>query len=400
MPSRRQFLMQAGSIVSLAPLAPMMLCRAARAAGAQRDARVLVVIQLDGGNDGLNTVVPFADEEYPRLRPKLHIAGDNLLKLDDSVALHPQMRAAKELYDDGRLAIVQGVGYPNPDRSHFSSMRIWHTANPTAAAGDSYGWLGRAADQELARVGEAPDASLVFVGDDEAPLALWARRAEAICLSRPDDLALQTPPAKLTQPQASAADVRQFVYRQTLSAYDSAEALARRGAPHKNAQPRYPDSSIGSRLEVVSQLIKADCGARVYYATQPGYDTHAAQEFTHANLLRELSSALKAFLDDLRQAGLEDGVAVLAFSEFGRRAAENDSLGTDHGAAGPVFVAGAQVKGGLVGDAPRLNDLADGDVQMTVDFRQVYATVLEQWLGLPPMEILGSSFRSVPVFST
>jgi len=400
MPSRRQFLLQAGSIVSLAPLAPVMLCRAARAAGAQRDARALVVIQLDGGNDGLNTVVPFADDDYPRLRPKLHIAGDDLLKLDDRVALHPQMRAAKELFDDGRLAVVQGVGYPNPDRSHFSSMRIWHTANPAAAAGDAYGWLGRAADQELARLGEAPDASLVFVGDDEAPLALWARRAEAICLSNPDDLTLQSAPGKLALPQASAVDVRQFVYRQTLSAYESAEALARSGAPPKKSQPSYPDSTIGARLSVISQLIKADCGARVYYATQPGYDTHAAQEYTHANLLRELSSALKAFLDDLRGAGLEDRVVVLAFSEFGRRAAENDSLGTDHGAAGPVFVAGAPVNGGLIGIAPRLDDLADGDVQMTIDFRQVYATVLERWLGLPPVEILGSAFQSLPLFST
>ena len=397
--NRRQFL-QTSSIVSLSPLVPGMLCRAARAAGAASDARTLVVIQLDGGNDGLNTVVPYADAEYVRLRPKLHVALDRVHKLDDHVGLHPQMRAAKELFDDGRLAVVQGVGYPNPDRSHFRSMRIWQTASFDDADHDAYGWLGRAMDRQLvvtsASGAAASDAPLMYVGEDQTPVALWARRAEATSLARLEDLALRSSPGKI-----SAADdgpnVRQFVTRQVLSAYASAEELSRPGPAGGLASAKYPDSSLASRLQIVSQLIQRGAQARVFYVTQGGYDTHATQEFTHANLLAQFSQALKAFLDDLRTAGLHERVAVLAFSEFGRRAAENDSQGTDHGAAGPVFVAGSPVRGGLIGAAPDLSHLAEGDVQMGLDFRQVYAMLLEDWFGVSAPDVLGASFDSLKI---
>lgn len=404
--SRRDFMLRTSSLVSLSPLAPMMLSRTARAAGAEPDAKTLVVIQLDGGNDGLNTVVPYADQEYPRLRPKLHVAADRVLKLDDHVGLHPQMSAAKKLFDDGRLAIVQGVGYPNPDRSHFNSMRIWQTASFDPAAFNDYGWLGRALDRRLLNsppaISGAPAAepSIVYIGEEQLPVALWARRAEAMSLTRLDDLALQSAPGRISPPAAVATDVQQFVSRQMLSAYGAADELTRRtGSGEKTSDATYPDSDIAGRLRLISQLIQSGSQARVYYATLSGFDTHAAQEFTHANLLDRFSQALAAFLDDLRGAGLAERVVVLAFSEFGRRAAENDSLGTDHGAAAPVFVAGQPVRGGLIGGPPNLQDLVGGDVMMGVDFRQVYATLMQNWLGVPAQEILGQSFEMLPLIA-
>jgi uncharacterized protein (DUF1501 family) len=403
--SRRRFL-QTSSIVSLAPLVPGMLCRAAGAASAGTDGKTLVVIQLDGGNDGLNTVVPYANDAYAKLRPKLRINGDDVHKLNDHVGLHPRMKAAKDLFDDGRLTVVQNVGYPNPSRSHFRSMRIWQTASFDDAELDSYGWLGRSMDKRrasAASVAQASDAPLVYVGEGEMPVSLWARRASSTSLDQLDDLTLDRafPSASGATPHDADRDVRQFVTRNVLSAYASAEQLAvkRRAAKAPNAA-RYPDSKLASRLNVISQLLQSGSQARVFYAVQDGYDTHAAQEFTHAQLLSEFSQALKAFLDDLKTCGLDDRVTVLAFSEFGRRAAENESRGTDHGAAGPVFVAGSLVQGGVVGATPDLGNLADGDVRMACDFRNVYATLLENWLDVSASAVLGGPFDTLRLFSS
>jgi uncharacterized protein (DUF1501 family) len=404
MVSRRSFL-QSSSIVALSPLVPDMLCRAAQAATPQSDGRALVVIQLDGGNDGLNTVVPYADDAYAKLRPKLRIDSERVHKLNDHVGLHPQMRAAKELFDDGRLVIVQNVGYPNPSRSHFRSMRIWQTASFDDAAHDGYGWLGRSMDQRLpSPVGAsaAADAQLVYVGDGEIPVSLWARRATSASLERLDDLTLQKrPPPVLENDQVRAeGNVRQFVTRNVLAAYASAEQVAaKQRAAKAPAAAKYPGSKLASRLNVISQLLQSGSQTRVFYAVQDGYDTHAAQEFTHGQLLSEFSQALKAFLDDLKTSELHERVTVLAFSEFGRRAAENESRGTDHGAAGPVFLAGAPVKGGVLGTAPDLNNLDGGDVRSECDFRNVYATLLEDWLDVPAAAVLGEAFDTLPLLS-
>jgi uncharacterized protein (DUF1501 family) len=405
--SRRSFL-QTSTIVSLSPLVPGVLCRAARAASAQPDARSLVVIQLDGGNDGLNTVIPYADDAYAKLRPKLRIERERVHKLNDHVGLHPQMSAAKELFDDGRLAIIQNVGYPNPIRSHFRSMRIWQTASFDDTAHDGYGWLGRSMDERHAAAAgasggsDAADAPLVYIGDGETPVSLWARRASSTSLERLDDLTLQRPlpPGHDVERVDAAREIRQFVTRNVLSAYASAEQLAaKRRAAKTPAAAKYPDSKLASRLSVISQLLQSGSQARVFYAVQDGYDTHAAQEFTHAQLLAEFSGALKAFLDDLETAGLHERVTVLAFSEFGRRAAENESRGTDHGAAGPVFLAGASVQADVLGAAPDLANLADGDVRMEYDFRRIYATLLEGWLDVSASSVLGETFDSLPLFS-
>ncbi len=392
--SRRRFILQSSSLVSLSPLVPAMLCEAARAAAPQADAKVLVVIQLDGGNDGLNTVVPYRDDGYAKARVKLRLETRELHKLGDKVALHPSMKPAKELFDDGRLAIVQGVGYPNPDKSHFRSMRIWQTASMDDDAHNSYGWLGQSLDR-AAMVHDNGEASAIYVGEDQTPVALWGRRSSATALSKLDDLTLQREAGQSKsassskQPANESSAVEQFVSRQVISAYAAAEQFRRQELAGRNDRSaKYPDNALAGRLELIARLLKSGSRARVYYTAQSGYDTHASQLQTHANLLRELSSALKAFLDDLKAAKLDDRVLVMTFSEFGRRVEENDSQGTDHGTAGPMLLAGPGVKPGLHGQTPNLADLNGGDLKSSIDFREVYATVLDKWLGLSAPESL------------
>jgi uncharacterized protein (DUF1501 family) len=403
--SRREWL-QTSSLVALSPTIPGFLAQTARAAQPRHDAHILVVVQLSGGNDGINTVVPFADEGYARYRKVLRLPAQRLHKITKEVGLHPAMGAAAKLLENGTLAIVQGVGYPNPNRSHFKSMAIWHTANVYLPGGDaldvqtraSLGWIGRALDEGRKPEDGAPAAQ--FVGSESLPLALRSKRSVASSIARPEDsvLALKglAGPASRAEP-GHDGDLAAFVRRSTLDAYATSERMAEvLRAEDKGA--RYPASGLAGRLRIIARLIKGGGGTRVYYTSQGGYDTHFTQLLSHAALLGELSGALKAFLDDLAAAKLADRVVVLCFSEFGRRVGENGSQGTDHGTAGPVFLAGPKVKAGLVGATPRLLDLDDGDLKMSVDFRRVYATVLEKWLALPARPALGGAFESLPLF--
>lgn len=386
----RRELLRRSALLSLSPAIPGFLARTAAAAEAGRDARVLVVIQLDGGNDGINTVVPFGDEAYGKLRRELRLPADKLHKVADGVGLHPSMRAAADLLEGGRLAIVQGVGYPNPNRSHFESMAIWQSARADGGRGELAGWLGRALDQ--AHGVHAPAA--MFVGEQSLPRALFSRRAVTTSFADSSDLGLvvRPPASPATEVPDGPRDLDDFVRRTVTSAYATANELEA-AASRRDGATRYPESGLARRLELVSRSIKSGAGARVYYLIQPGYDTHAAQLPAHAELLREFSGGLKAFLDDLAATGLADRVVVLAFSEFGRRPAENGSSGTDHGTAGPVFLAGSAVRPGLAGTTPSLGDLRDGDLKWAIDFRSIYATVLDRWLGVPPDPILGSHFE-------
>jgi uncharacterized protein (DUF1501 family) len=385
------------SLLALAPTVPGFLARTARAAVPTKDGRVLVVVQLDGGNDGINTVVPFADEGYERHRKALRIAKKDLLKIDDRVGLHPAMRGAAKLLETGRLTVVPGVGYPNPNRSHFESMAIWHSARLDLEERDGPGWIGRGLDEGPKAV-DGPASSL-FVGAGSVPVALRGRRSIAASLERFEDLTLD-PAARSAREVASAPsgeDLAAFVRRSTLDAYassDRLDALARAA----DGGPVYPQSGLGNRLRMVARLLKGGHPARVYYTAQSGYDTHAGQSAPHYSLLNELSDALLAFQEDLAGAKLADRVLVMGFSEFGRRVAENGSAGTDHGTAGPVFLAGPSVKSGLVGPYPSLTDLDSGDLKMAVDFRRVYATLLEGWLGLPGRAALGADFETLPLF--
>ncbi|HZW34854.1 MAG TPA: DUF1501 domain-containing protein, partial [Isosphaeraceae bacterium] len=316
----RRGLLKRSALLSLAPVVPGFLARTARAARPERDGRILVVVQLDGGNDGINTVVPFGDEEYARHRKELRLPADRLCKLTQHVGLHPAMRRAAEMVDDGRLAIVQGVGYPNPDRSHFRSMAIWQTAHLDGQKPEVHGWLGRALDG----AGIANGPSAVFVGERDLPRALRGRRTVTASFADPADLALAIPAAAVAAPgQTAGDDLASFVNRSVTSAYATAEELSTAASRGRDATARYPASELGKHLELVAQSIKAGAGARVYYAIQSGYDTHAVQLPAQAQLLGDFSRAIRAFLDDLAAAKLADGVVLMAFSEFGRRPTEN-----------------------------------------------------------------------------
>jgi uncharacterized protein (DUF1501 family) len=385
----RRSLLKSAPLLALAPTVPAFLANTARAAGPKPDARVLVVVQLDGGNDALNTVVPHADPEYAKLRPRLRIDPRQLVKLNDSLGLHPSLKALDKLWDGGRLAVVPGVGYPNPNRSHFQSMAIWHTARfEDEEIRASAGWLGRALD---AGGGES------CVVAAETPQAVRGRRAAAVSLTRAEDLLLTDPDAvkaALGTP-SQADDVLAFVRRQSADATAGAEKVA--AMAREKSDSVYPATALGQKLQLVARLLKSAAPARVYYTAQGGYDTHAQQQFAHANLLSAFAGAVAAFFADLTAAKCAERVALLAFSEFGRTIKENGSVGTDHGTAGCVFLAGPSVKGGVHGSAPSLTDLAGGEPKMTTDFRRVYATVLSDWLGLPA-EGLGGSFTSAKLF--
>jgi uncharacterized protein (DUF1501 family) len=391
MHSRRDFLKRS-SLLALAPSVPGFLAETARAAVPRRDDRVLVVIELNGGNDGINTVVPFADEGYARHRKALRLPKDRLVKVDDRVGLHPSLDGFGKLLEAGQLVIAQGVSYPNPSRSHFQSLATWHTALLDPEEHKGPGWLGRGLDAA------GKGAQALLVGAGPPPLAVRGRRCIASALDRPEDFSLATgaDPRRALPREEPAGELAAFVQRSMLDAYATADQL-NRVAWDKEA--RYPQSRLAARLRLIAGLLKAGLATRVFYTVQPGYDTHSAQLFAHANLLFELSGALKAFLDDLAAARLADRVAVLLFSEFGRTVAENSSQGTDHGTAGPVFLAGPGLKGGLVGTTPSLldPDPRHGDLRRSLDFRRVYATVLADWLGLPPREVLGATFEHLPL---
>jgi len=378
--NRRKFL-KASSLISLAPTMPTFLSRLARAAeSAANNGRILVVIQLDGGNDGINTVVPFRDEGYTKHRRALRLPESELLKVSDEFALHPRLRSISQLFEEGRLSIAHGVGYPNPNRSHFESMKIWHVGgDQPELLSTGNGWLGDAFGSAPVTTGK-PQA--IHVGEDSLPLALVGRRCMATTVSDPADLQLRASISKSNQSivRTGGGSLTDFVSKSVSEAYASSEQLSQ--ATAEDASARYPDNRLGQKLKLVSQLIKADAGARVYYTSQAGYDTHAGQLPGHGDLLGELSSSLKAFMDDMKTSSLEDQILVMCFSEFGRRVEENYSLGTDHGTAGPVLLAGTHLAERGFGQLPSLTDLDDGDLKFHLDFRQLYSAILTGWLEL------------------
>jgi uncharacterized protein (DUF1501 family) len=385
---RRLFLQS--SLLALSPTVPLFVARTARAAGTDKDSRVLVVVQLDGGNDALNTVVPHADPNYPKLRPTLKLDPKNLVKVTDEVGLHPSLRPLDKLLNAGQLSVIPGVSYPNPNRSHFESMAIWHTARFDKEERRGYGWIGRALD---------PAGATSYVVGAAVPGAVRGRRSSAVSLSRIDEVLLADGDAarKAVGP-AAEDDLLAFVRRQAVDAHATGARLAKLAGGGDGA--RYPGTGLGERLKLTARLLKANLGARVFYTTQGGYDTHAAQRFTHSGLLSEFAGAVAAFFADLQEAKLTEQVTLLAFSEFGRTIKENGSAGTDHGTTGVVFLAGPGVKGGLAGKMPSLTDLDKGEPKMTADFRGVYAGVLTNWLNLPDKDALGTGFERPALFKS
>jgi uncharacterized protein (DUF1501 family) len=402
------------TLLACGPTVPAFLARSAMALADGPDpggnGRILVVVQLDGGNDGLNTVVPHGDDAYHRSRPKLAIKAKALKPIDDHVGLHPSLGGFARLRDEGRLAIVQSVGYPNPNRSHFESMATWQTARLNPGQEES-GWLARAIDAGSTADTDAPalhnasetlPQALRGACQHVPSLATVEQYRRRLGVPGPDGLAEQRAALDRIANQAEAVGeenpLLQFVRRSSMLSYASAARLESVLRDEGDAGQYPTNEGLAARLRLVARLIRAGLSTPIYYTQLGGFDTHAEQLNTHAGRLGELSSSVGAFLADLDRTGDGHRVAVLVFSEFGRRLRENASEGTDHGTAAPVFLLGKPVNGGLVGPYPDLTRLKDGDPEHAIDFRRVYATVLERWLSRPAETVLGASFEPLPLF--
>lgn len=387
---RRDFLRSTG-LVTTAWLVPGFL-KALGSPGASSNGRKLVVVQLSGGNDGLNTIVPFRDEAYYAARPKLAIARDKVLRISDDLGWNPSLAPLRPLFDNGRIAIVNGVGYPNPDRSHFRSMDIWQTASSS----DEYlrtGWLGRYLDAECGHphgvIEFGPRLSLANTGEVRKAISLTDPRRFYAATREPFFAHLAAAPRATGHPQLG------YLYKTMAETYQSAAFIHEKLRPRETAVA-YPNSEIATSLHRIAGLISAGLDTRVYYTGVSGFDTHVNQAGKHERVLSAVAEALAVFLKDLEQEGLENDVLVMVFSEFGRRVKQNASNGTDHGTAGTLWLLGGGLaKGGFHNPVPSLDRLdANGDLIFSIDFRQVYATVLDRWLGVDPARILT---RSMPV---
>jgi uncharacterized protein (DUF1501 family) len=406
--SRRTFLQTAAgstALVALSRAVPGFLLEAAEQGGKSSGQQILVVVQLSGGNDGLNTIVPFTDPAYKKNRFALALPPEGVLKIDKELGFNPVMRGMANLLEDGKLAIVQGVGYPNPNRSHFESMDLWHTAHRHATA-RPLGWLGRYLDDSVKTDGR--DVPALHLGEEKQPLALTAlnvstpsvRSLERFKIDVGGNESLRKAIASSTSAERPAGnELLDFVKQSTTAALTSSRRVEESLGAYKTPV-NYPNSGLGRKLKTVAQLVDAGLSTRIYYLALDGFDTHSNQAPAHTALLTELSEAVAAFWEDLSHHGHADRTLLLTFSEFGRRVKENASQGTDHGAAAPMLCVGGKVKPGLIGAHPSLTDLDDGDLKHHTDYRQVYATVLEDWLGWPSEPILGGSYKKVGLFST
>lgn len=383
--TRRDFLVNGLRVTAAAPL----LLRPARAlAGGGGGERVLVVVQLTGGNDGLATVVPARQDAYYRLRPTLAKRRSELRALDDEHGLHPALGELAEAWAEGELAVVQGVGTPRPERSHFRSLELWHTGEveEPASGRREVGWLGRLADQLAER--DPTSLAAVHVGDEDLPLSLWGRSFRAPTVRDPAGFRLAPAPREYERARDELLGLRDgdarlaFLREAARGAYAAARRMEELAG--RSTAVAYPRTELAQRLALVARLVAGGFGARVFQVARGGFDTHARQAAVHDALLAELAGALGAFRRDLALHGAAERTAVLVFSEFGRRAEENGSRGTDHGAGAPAFVLGARVRGGLHGEPPRLDALVDGDVPATTDFRRLHASLERDWMGLRP----------------
>lgn len=383
---------------------------ASRALPVRGARRTLVVLQLAGGNDGLSTVVPCGDDAYYAARKQTSIAAGEVLRLDDYRGLDPRLQRLHERYQEGKLAIVEGAGYPDPIRSHFKSFDVWHTAD-ARGRGVPEGWLGRLA--RAAFEGETNPNLCVHVGG-EVPYSLSSPTHPPVAFATPtgyrwagteaeraafEDAARAATFGNELAPEREAprADSNLEFLRGVLADGQASSAAIRRAAARYRTSVEYPGDALGAALRDLAALIEGDVGSRILSAELGGFDTHTDVVNRHANLMRTLDAALGAFLEDLERSEAGRDTVVLVFSEFGRRVAENGSRGNDHGTAGPMFVAGSAVQGGLYGAHPSLSDLDDGDLKFTTDFRRVYATLIEDGFGVKHQRVLGKHYERLPL---
>ena len=403
--SRREFLktsLGASTLLALGPGVPAFLSRAT-ALGANRpnaDGKILVMIQLGGGNDGLNTVIPYEDDEYGRNRPTLRFKANEVHKIDSQLGFHPQTKGLWRLYQEGRLGIVQGVGYPKPNGNHAESMRIWQTAS-TDYEGCQTGWLGRAIDRTSnADKGDVPG---VFVGTIPRPFMFNAEETVVPSVRAMEDYTLQKQPAATGVPRATNDRLVDFLQKTSLQADAAADRINAVLQKQKSGnRAEYPNIPGAQRLRTIAELIRADLGIRIYSTDVGGgstgaFDNHAIQRGNHGALLHQLSESVAAFVDDLARDNLLDRVLLMTFSEFGRTVKENGRRGTGHGSAAPMFLVGGKVKGGLTGEHPSMTELENGGPKHHTDFRRLYATALDTWLGIDSGPVLGEEFKPMDV---
>jgi uncharacterized protein (DUF1501 family) len=404
--SRRE-LLKSGGVIAIGLVTPRWLSSIAHAdvlskakGGKAAKDTILVVCQLTGGNDGLNTIIPYSDALYYQLRPTIGVPEKDLLKINENLGFHPSLKGVAELYKEGKVAVIQNVGYPNPNRSHFKSMDIWQSASPSGAM--KYGWIGRHFDHQYANEEFNPVVALGL--STEKPLALNAKTASIPCFASLVDVKslVGDEDAERMLREIQGMDAMQgsnerVVQQANKSALDTIGVLSRQldGYAPKQA---YGESRFGQGFKQIAQLIATSPATRVVYFSTGGFDTHARQVGAHDRLLEGFSEGVTAFQREMETLGKADKVVVLVFSEFGRRVAENGSAGTDHGTAAPMFVIGKNIKGGMHGKNPNLSNLEKGDLQWDIDFRSVYAATLDQWMGGDSEIVLGEKFKHVPVF--
>jgi uncharacterized protein (DUF1501 family) len=390
---RRSFL-QLGSLATATMMMPKFLKAFEKPNYVPAGNKVIVVIQFSGGNDGLNTVIPITNDIYYKERRSIGIAKDNTLHLTTEVGLHPSLEAFKGLYDDGNLSILNNVGYPNPDRSHFRSMDIWHSAS----ASNQYintGWVGRYLDAQCNGC-DKPTQALEL--DSMLSLALKGEQGKGLAFKDPRTLYSTTREKFFKDINAAhnkTEDTVDYLYKTMSETISSADYIFQQSKLHPTAQT-YPSTQLGKDLKTISSLILSDINTKVYYVSLGSFDTHAGQEQQQKRLFDELNNAVKAFTTDLKNNGRFDDVLMMTFSEFGRRVSQNASNGTDHGTANNMFFIGGGLKEkGLLNAMPDLSDLNEGDLKYKVDFRNVYATVLNKWLGVDDKKILGNGFEKM-----
>ena len=386
---RRNFL-QLGSLATGSMMIPNFLKAFEKGHSVPPGNKVVVIIQLSGGNDGLNTVIPVRNDIYYSKRPRLGIKREDALAINDDAGLHPSLTALRDLHNTGNLGIINSVGYPNPDRSHFRSMDIWQTASDSKEYLNS-GWLGRYLDAQC-KPGDRPIQAMEI--DDVLSLALKGEKMKGLAFRDPKRLYGSireqyfkdiSNAYKSTSPEAPV----DYLYKTLAETLSSADYIYQQSKLHPSRKT-YPSTALGQNLKTIASLIFSEMNTKVYYVSLGSFDTHFAQEAQQKRLFTELNDAVKSFTDDLKANNRFDDVLLFTFSEFGRRVSQNASGGTDHGTANNMFfISGGLKQQGLINALPNLEDLQDGDLKHTVDFRDIYATVLHKWLDADDSVIIG-----------
>jgi uncharacterized protein (DUF1501 family) len=395
----RREILRAGLAGIGAGAMPLVFSRV-MAAEADSSKRILVVLELSGGNDGLNTLVPYADDAYYRHRPKIGIRSDKLRKIDDHYGFNAGMAGFERLYTDGKMAIVHGCGYAQPSFSHFTSMAYWHTGAPNS--GEEFGWVGRLADS----IDSRSTPNFIVNIDEVQSLAVRAREHVPVVFDDPEKFGrkglYQERPLldRVPDMNTDASGSKRYLLEVAKSAREASQLVRDAWAGYKTPVDY---GIVPVQLPKIASLIAAGMPTRLYYTSyrHNAFDTHVQQSDLHQRLLTYVSDAVAGFMQDMQRIGRADDVAVLVFSEFGRRVPENTSLGTDHGTANHMYVIGKPVAGGHYGRPPSLTELDEGDnLVFTTDFRRVYASVIDGWLGCPDAEqLLSGRFETFPVFS-